>query len=450
MDNKDLSILIIEDDQKSRKFLSKIIELDGYNVTIVENIQDALIQFEKESFAIVLSDVKLPDGNGIDLIPKLKSINPEIEIVVLTAYGNIKDGVIAIKSGAFDYLEKGNEAETIPLIISRAVEKYRLKQQVNYLQNRINARSSFDKIIGHSKGIINTIEFAKKVSPTDTNVLLLGETGTGKELFAEAIHQASKRSDKPFLAINCSAIPHELQESELFGHCKGSFTGAINNKKGVFEEANHGTIFLDEVGEMHPDLQPKLLRVLETKIFNRIGDTKSISTDVRVISATNKVFSDEESFNNFRKDLFYRLNAFTIELPPLRERIGDIELLATYFMKNYCEHNGKQILLLEKEFKKQLIQYSWPGNIRELKNVIERAIILAEKDLLSKDLLPPHIIDNSNTFQNDQSSYDLNSIEKNHILKVLKITQNNKTTASNMLGIGLTTLYRKLKEYNIE
>jgi transcriptional regulator with PAS, ATPase and Fis domain len=371
---------------------------------------------------------------------------------------------------------KGDGDEKLPLITTKAMEKAVLSRQVQEMEYRLDSKSSFAKIIGKSGAINRTIELAKKVAVTDTTVLLLGETGTGKELLAEAIHLASRRRKGPFITINCAAIPKELQESELFGHCKGAFTGAISDKKGYLEVADRGTVFLDELGEMSPELQAKLLRALENRIFNRVGDTEPIPVDIRIIAATNRSLADEE--NNFRKDLYYRLSTFTIELPALRERPDDIDLLALNFLHENAEKNNKVIKSIEQEFMQLLKAYHWPGNIRELKNVIERAVILADRFELTPDVLPNEILKTnnhqytenprtlltredsppSNTVYHSQlpaanlvsdNAVDLKSVEQEHIMRVLSMVNGNKSEAAKRLDIGLATLYRKLKEYNL-
>jgi two-component system, NtrC family, response regulator len=451
------TILIIEDEKKIRELLSKILEIEGYKIYSSEDGTNGMEMLKTNEIKIVLTDVRLPDINGIDLVSKIKEINPSIEVIVLTAYGNITDAVKAIKIGAFDYLRKGEDDDKIPFVISRAFEKINLKKQIKNLENRIEIKSSFDKIIGISDKISDSIELAKKVAPTDTTVLLFGETGTGKELFAEAIHNTSKRRERPFIAINCAAIPHELQESEFFGHKKGSFTGASSDKKGVFTEADSGTLFLDEIGEMHVDLQAKLLRAIETGSFTRVGDTNNITVDIRIIAATNRSLLEDINTGRFRKDLYYRLSTFRIEIPALRERKNDIEILVKHFIETISKKLHKKIDRIEKEYFKKLCDYSWPGNIRELKNIIERSLILVENNTLSADLLPTEVLSDKNIsyndFQENNFINDDNSIkiiEKRHILKTLAKVNNNKVETSKILNIGLTTLYRKLKEYDIE
>lgn len=451
------NVLLIEDEKKIRELLSRILEIEGYQIYSSEDGTKGLKLLKENEIKVVITDVKLPDQSGIDLISEIKKINPITEVIVLTAYGNITDAVKAMKLGAFDYLRKGEDDDKITFVIARAFEKLNFKKHIKDLEDRIEVTSIFDKIIGNSDRISHSIELAKKVAPTDTTVLLLGETGTGKELFAEAIHNASKRREMSFIAINCAAIPHELQESEFFGHKKGSFTGANSDKKGVFEESDGGTLFLDEIGEMNIDLQAKLLRAIETGSFSRIGDNNNINVDIRIITATNRSLIEDINTGRFRKDLYYRLNTFRIEIPALRERKNDIEILVKHFIEITCEKLHKKVDGYEREYIKKLIDYSWPGNIRELKNIIERSLILVENNILTADLLPAEVLSDKaikqNDFQNKNVSNDddsIESMEKRHILKTLSKVNNNKLEASKILNIGLTTLYRKLKEYGIE
>lgn len=444
------NILIIDDEEKFRQLLSRIISLEGFNVLEAGNISQALkiIQQEK-NIDIILTDVKLPDGNGIDILEKIKSINPICEIIVMTAFGTIHDGVKAIKLGAFDYFTKGDDNDQIIPALNRAADKVKLQKRIFELENKLETKYGFDIIIGHSEAINNTISLAKKVAPTDSTVLLEGETGVGKELFAQAIHYSSPRKNKAFVAVNCSSFAKDLLESELFGHKKGAFTGAFADKKGLFEEASEGTIFLDEMGEMNLDLQAKLLRVLETQTFIKVGDTKPTKVNVRVIAATNRDLKKESEKENFRLDLYYRLATFKINIPSLKERKEDIEELANHFVTVYAIKLKKRISKIDKEFLKQLKKNEWKGNIRELKNCIERAVILADNDSLTCDLLPIDIL-NSEASSADCSVTSLAHMEKLHIQKMLVVSKGNKTKAAELLGIGLTTLYRKMEEYHIE
>lgn len=436
-------VLIIDDEENLRKLLKRIIELEGYTVFDAANAKAGLKVLDKEKIQAVISDVKLPDGNGIDLTATIKQNHPSVEVIVLTAYGTIHDGVQAIKNGAFDYLTKGDhQAKIIPLL-SKAVEKAHLQQKIVDLESKIKDRFGFENIIGTSQVLASAKDLAKKVSPTDSTVLLLGETGVGKEVFAQAIHYESNRKQKPIVALNCSAFTKDLLESELFGHTEGAFTGATRAKKGLIEEANGGTLFLDEIGEMDIDLQAKLLRVLETGEFFRVGDSKVHKADVRIIAATNRNLEQESGSGHFRKDLYYRLSVFVIGIPSLRERAEDIELLARYFINQFALKTNKPVPAMPKAFLTALKAHPWKGNIRELKNVIERCVILNDTDELQTTLLPVDF-DISET-----TSLDLASVEKGHIKKVLLHTQGNKTQAAKLLGIGLTTLYQKIKDYQL-
>lgn len=442
------SILIIDDENDLRNLLVKLMKLENYSVFDAENATNALNILKREDISVVITDVRLPDANGIELIEKIKKINPICEIIVLTAFGTIEDGVRAIKEGAFDYITKGDEDNRIVPLVSRAVEKVRLKNRIELLEKSISDKFNFDSITGDSKKIIEAKEIAIKVAKTNTPVLLLGETGTGKELFAQAIHYSSQRNKFPFVAINCSAIAKELLESEMFGYKAGAFTGAIKNKKGLFEEANFGTLFLDEIGELDLSLQAKFLRVLETNEFIKPGDTKLTKVDVRIIAATNRDLISEIENGNFRSDLFYRISVVKIELPPLRERKEDIELLAEYFINHFSKKLKKEIKNCSKSFWEVLKQYSFPGNIRELRNVIERAIILTDGDILTEKSLPKEFFNDTSITKSEILT--LEEMEKIQIIKVLNSVNGNKTKCAEVLGIGLTTLYRKLQSYNIE
>jgi DNA-binding NtrC family response regulator len=440
-------ILIIDDEEKLRNLLGRLIKLEGYSVIETGNLKSGLKTIEKEDPDVILCDVKLPDGNGVDFIREIKTKYPLIEIILLTAFGNIPDGIQAMKNGAFDYLVKGDDNDKIIPLLSKAFEKVALQKRIQQLENQVGKKYSFESIIGKSKAIQSAILLAKKVSSTDANVLLLGETGTGKEVFAQAIHNAGSRKNKSFMALNCSSFSNELLESELFGHKEGAFTGAVKDKKGLIEEANGGTLFLDEIGEMHLDLQSKLLRVLETSEFIKVGDTKSIKVNVRIIAATNRNLEDEVKAGRFREDLFYRLNVFSILLPPLRDRKEDIPELANYYLSFFAKKTNKKFNGINETANKILEQFNWKGNIRELKNAIERAVILEDGDWITESSLPQDMENQSGN--NVHGYYELGGIEKQHILKVLSHTKGNKTEAARLLNIGLTTLYRKIEEYKL-
>ena len=438
-------VLIIDDEEKLRKLLARILRLEGFEVHEAANLKAGEKLIEKEDPDVILCDVKLPDGNGIDFIKITRNKFPLAEIILLTAFGNIPDGIQAMKNGAFDYITKGDDNDRLIPLVSKALEKVELKKKVAGLEKQVGKKYNFDSIIGTSISIKSAISLAKKVAATDTTVLLLGETGTGKEVFAQSIHNAGARSNKPFIAINCSAFSRELLESELFGHKAGAFTGAIKEKRGLIEEANGGTLFLDEIGEMSIDLQSKLLRVLETSEFIKIGDTKITKVNARFIAATNRDLKTEINEGKFREDLFYRLNVFAIELPPLRERKEDIVLLVKYFVELFSAKTNKTIRKIKDDAMEILKKAYWKGNIRELKNIIERTTILSDAETIEVSDLPLDIQPASAI----NNPFDLNFIERNHIQKVLLHTGNNKTETARLLNIGLTTLYRKMEEYNI-
>ena len=444
-------ILIIDDEVQIRTLLTRMMELEGYDVCQAGDCRAALKQLELQNPDVVLCDVFLPDGNGVDLVLAIKKAAPNVEVILLTAHGNIPDGVQAIKNGAFDYITKGDDNNRIIPLISRAVEKARMNVRLEKLEKKVGQTYSFDSILGESKVLKDAVSLAQKVSGTDVPVLLTGETGTGKEVFAQAIHYSSKRARQNFVAVNCSSFSKELLESEMFGHKAGSFTGALKDKKGLFEEANNGTIFLDEIGEMAFELQAKLLRILETGEYIKIGDTKPTRVNVRIIAATNRNLSQEIVAGRFREDLFYRLSVFQIHLPPLRERAGDIRLLAKAFIKSFAEQLARPVVEIAPAFLEALDSQPWKGNIRELRNVIERSMIVCESGYLDIADLPFDIQNAHYEHSNDSSpgSFELSAMERRHIARVLEYTKGNKTEAARLLKIGLTTLYRKIEEYKI-
>lgn len=433
-------ILIIDDEIKLRGLLARILSLEGYAVKEAANLKTAKEMLAKENFAVLICDVKLPDGNGVEFTSWLKKHFPATEIIVLTAFGTIPDGIQAMKNGAFDYITKGEDNNKIIPLLQRAIEKQQLQIKVKELQDKISTRCSFSSILGNSQRIKTAIEAAKRVAITDTTVLLTGETGTGKEVFAQAIHSESNRKDNSFVAINCSAFSRELLENELFGHKAGAFTGALKDGKGLLEEADKGTLFLDEIGEMAIDLQAKLLRVLETGEFYRLGDNQVRKVNIRLIAATNRDLQKEMEEGRFREDLYYRLSVFQIELPPLRERTEDIPLLANHFVQVFAARMNKKITSVSESYLSSICKMHWKGNIRELKNSIERSVILTDGNELEPSSLPtlPQAV-----------GFELANMEKAHIQKVLDHCNHIKTEAAKLLGIGLTTLYRKIEEYNI-
>ena len=444
-------ILVVDDEVQLRTLLSRMLELEGYEVCQAGDCRTALKQLEFQSPDVVLCDVFLPDGNGVDLVSSVKKTALNVEIILLTAHGNIPDGVQAIKNGAFDYITKGDDNNKIIPLVSRAVEKARMNVRLEKLEKKVGHTYSFDSVLGDSKALKDAVSLAQKVSGTDVPVLLTGETGTGKEVFAQAIHYNSKRAKQNFVAVNCSSFSKELLESEMFGHKAGSFTGALKDKKGLFEEADNGTIFLDEIGEMAFELQAKLLRILETGEYIKIGDTKPTRVNVRVVAATNRNLPEEITAGRFREDLFYRLSVFQIHLPALRERAGDVRILAKAFVKDFSVRLARPVTEITPAFLEALEQQPWKGNIRELRNVIERSLIVCESERLDVADLPLDI-QNTHYEQSDETtpgSFELSAMERRHIARVLEYTKGNKTEAARLLKIGLTTLYRKIEEYGI-
>ena len=440
-------ILIIDDEPTIRMLLSRILELEGYEVLKAKDRATALYTLKNNEVQVVLCDVFLPDGNGVDMVEELQQLVPAAKIILLTAHGNIPDGVQAIKNGAFDYIVKGDDNRKIIPIVSRAMDAIASEKKKKKPDATTAKSHTFDTIVGKSTAISDVIRQAKKVAATDVTVLINGETGTGKEVFAQAIHHASHRSSEAFLALNCSAFSRELLESELFGYKAGAFTGAVKDKKGLLEEANHGTVFLDEMGEMALELQSKLLRVLETGEFVKVGDTKTTHVDVRILSATNRNLKEEIANGRFREDLYFRLSVFRLELPPLRQRKEDILPLAQHFIEQYARQIGCPAPVMSSESKNLFLSYPWPGNVREMMNAVEHALIVCESEITNHDLPIDMLSGDTSAIADD--SFDLKSVERNHIIKVLRHTHGNKTETARLLKIGLTTLYRKIEEYGI-
>lgn len=443
-------ILIIDDEDKLRSLLARIVRSEGFEVAEAADLKSGFKTLEQNDIDVVLCDVKLPDGNGVEFLQKIKTAFPLTEVILLTAYGKIADGVQAMKNGAFDYIVKGDDNDKIIPLLYKALEKAALQKKVIHLEKRIAKKYSFDTIIGKSKTLEQVLDLAKKVANTDSTVLLTGETGTGKEVFAQAIHQNSPRKDKSFVALNCSAFSKELLESELFGHKQGAFTGAIRDKKGFVAEAHGGTLFLDEIGEMPLELQARLLRVLETNEYIPIGETIARKSNFRLIAATNRDLKTESEANRFRSDLYFRLNIFEINVPSLRERIKDIKLLTEFFTSQFAAKTNKKQLDIAPDFLQKLEAYHWPGNVRELKNIIERAVILSNSTTLTSDLLPFEIQNPSSNSSKPLSAFSMQSVEQLHIRKVMNYTNGNKAETARLLEIGIATLYRKLEEYNIQ
>jgi two-component system response regulator AtoC len=448
MDN--VKILIVEDNNDLVFTLSNVLKKDGYKVLVADTGEKGIDLFQKELFDIVLLDINLPKMSGMDVLTKLKEFNPDILVLMMTAMTDAQPAIEAMKNGAYDYLMKPFELDEMKLVVKKALETHKLKREVLRLQRKYKEHS-INAIFGESDGIDGVRNLIQIVAETPkTSVLIQGESGTGKELVANAIHYSSNRADQPFIKLNCSAIPDNLLESELFGHEKGAFTDAKTMKKGLFELANAGTIFLDEISSMKLGLQPKILRVIESQTFRRIGGISDIKIDIRVIAATNTNLVELVKKQEFRDDLYYRLKVLEIMIPPLRDRKEDISLLTKLFIQEYNKEFNRSIQKISSQTEELLMAYSWPGNVRELRNVIERGIILCKENELQADYLPLELKkkgDLEPTSTANLGKVSLVEMEKHHILNVLNLVTGNKSQAARILDISRSTLREKLKNY---
>jgi len=453
-DFKKTKILIVDDEVNLLEVLNTVVANEGYSVKSTNFPEKAKNIIDKCDFDLVITDLKMDPIDGMDILRYAKKKDPDTQVLMMTAFGTIETAIEALKAGAFDYIVKPFKLDNIKLFIRRALEHRATIIENDNLKEILKQKYDFNNIVGESSEIRKVIQRVQKVADTDTTVLITGESGTGKELFAKAIYTNSKRQNMPFVSINCGAMVESLLESELFGHVKGSFTDASSDKKGLFQVADGGTIFLDEIGLTSKTFQMKLLRVLQEREIRRVGDTKDIKVNVRVIAATNENLEDKVKDLTFREDLYYRLTVFPIFLPPLRERTGDIPLLIKYFLDKASAKLGK-IFRPEKDFVDALSKYNWPGNIRELENIIERSVLLAESSAIKANDLPDSIL-NFNVKRNNNSSYDrelrsvIDDAQKNHIIRVLEDTNGNKKLTAKILGIDPATLYRKMEKLGIE
>src|SRR5438128_2422169 len=441
--------------------LSTAIKRAGYQVDEAADGNIAAEKIRKQPYHLVITDLRLPTLSGIELLKIQKEIDPTIPVLLMTAYGTIEEAVEAMKQGAFDFVPKPVDISHLLLLISRALEQRRLLLENQLLKEDVQRTYGIPTIIGDSPAIQTISQAIQRVAPTSATVLLTGESGTGKEVFSRAIHQLSQRRDKPFVTVNCAAIPHTLIENELFGHEKGSYTGAFARKAGKFELADQGTMFLDEIGELHFSVQAKVLRVIEEQSFERIGGLETIRVDTRVVAATNRNLQDLVEKKQFREDLFFRLSVFPIHIPPLRERISDVRLLAQFFVEKFSKDLHRQSLQLSPEAAAALEQYSWPGNVRELQNTIERAVILCDGKTIKREDLNfafqgrkrsedfVHFLDLSGSLS-DVSNRAACVAEKAKIKQVLDLSNWNKTQAAEMLNVSYKTLLNKVKEYELE
>lgn len=453
-------ILVIDDEQSICQILSIILKKEAYIVDTASTAENALELLHNNSYDLILSDIKMPDMDGITLLKKIKDNEPEQMIIMMTAFGTLENAVEAMREGAYDYLSKPIKAKEIILHVKKAIERQSLLRENIYLKTIVQENFQFDNIIGKSSKIVKIFNTVRKIAAYKSAVLITGESGTGKELFAKAIHFNSDRKNKPFIAVNCGAIPSELLESELFGHKKGSFTGAHSNKIGLFEEANEGTLFLDEVADIQEISQVKLLRALQEDEIRPVGSNQTINVDVRIISATEQNLENKIKENKFRESLFYRLNVVHIELPPLRERGMDIHLLVEHFIKKFAENNNINKPKIDSKAMDILMNYPWPGNVRELENVVERTILLTNGPIITVENLPEKLFNKKNNFNLTipENQFDLKKIhkqissilEQELIMRALKKTNYNRTHAAKLLKISLRSLLYKLKEYGLD
>ncbi|RMG02185.1 MAG: sigma-54-dependent Fis family transcriptional regulator [Nitrospirae bacterium] len=446
-------ILIVEDEKSMNEILRILLDSEGYETTSAFDGSEGIKCLENEIFDLVITDIKMPGADGFTVLKRCKELSPDTLVIMITAFGTTEDAIEAMKMGAYDYIHKPFKIDEIRIVINKALEKKKLRKELEILKEEIKTTYRLENIIGKSSSMQKILHTIPKIAQSSSNVLITGESGSGKELFARAIHNLSPRADKKFVAINCATFPEGLLESELFGYMKGAFTGATQNKEGLFEIAHEGSIFLDEIGEMPFGLQAKLLRVLETGSFRRLGGTRDVNVDVRIIAATNKDLEASIKDGTFREDLFYRLNVIPVHIPPLRERLEDIPLLVEHFLKKF----GAERKQVSPDAMKRLMSYEWKGNVRELENIIERVVLLSEKEIILPEDLPPEI---SGGYRQGQAlpaigpdGIDLDTIlgdmEKRYLLLALERTNGNKTEAAKLLGLTFRSFRHRLQKYGI-
>ncbi|WP_397570910.1 sigma-54-dependent transcriptional regulator [Schlesneria sp. T3-172] len=444
-------VMIVDDDQSMCELIEADLSSRGFSAKWTTSASNALREIETGPFDVVLTDLQMPGMNGLSLCERIVANRPDIPVIVMTAFGSLETAVAAMRVGAYDFVSKPVELDILALRIDRAIQHRSLSEQVRVLSDRVQQSGRFSKLLGESPAMQRLFEDLRRVSGTDASVLITGESGTGKELVARALHEQSRRQSKPFVAINCAALPESLLESELFGHKRGAFTDAVSDQRGLFVQADGGTLFLDELGEFPLTLQPKLLRALEERTVRPIGSEKEIPFDVRLIAATNRDLETAVEEKRFREDLYFRVNVIQIKLPPLRARGTDILLLSQHYLQQFASANGKQVVGLSDATAKKLMDYSWPGNVRELRNAIERAVALARFDRIAVDDLPDKIRNYQGSQlelggDNPSELLTMEEVERRYIRHVLKATRGNRTTAAQVLGFDRKTLYRKLKQ----
>ncbi len=444
------TVLIVDDEKAIRDSIQVVLEDEGYKTETSSDGEDALLKIKENNFDVVITDIKMPNMDGIELLQQASKISPETFFIIMTAYASVKTAISAMREGAYDYLMKPIEFDDLLLRLKRLSKFKKLSIENKSLRQRVSAEPGFQNIIGNSNAIKKVFRLISQVAQTNSNVLITGKSGTGKELVAKAIHYNSKRRNEIFLPINCGAISENLIESELFGHKKGSFTGASDEKIGLFKVADGGTLFLDEIGDLPLNMQVKLLRAIEDKRFIPVGGIKPVSTDVRIIAATNQNLFKKSESGEFREDLYYRLNVIEISLPSLNERRDDIPLLVNYFVEKYCNQMGKKILGVDNDAMRALINHNWRGGVRELENIIERAVIFAPGDIIKIEDLSDYIKENVSTYGFPVSLKEsVKNFEREHIINVIKNNNYNKEETAKALEIGLSSLYRKMEELNI-
>lgn len=445
------SILIVDDEPSHRKMLDVVLSDEGYEIQQADDGRTAIEAVEGRFYDLILMDIRMHRIGGIEALKKIKEISPGIPIIMMTAYSSVNTAIDALKSGAYDYLTKPLDIEELKILINKALRHSNLEKENLYLKEQLGDRFDFSNIIGRSSAVKELLETVALVAPSEATVLISGESGTGKELIANALHQNSPRRDHPLVKINCAALPQTLLESELFGHEKGAFTGAVKYRRGRFQAAHMGTIFLDEIAEMAPPTQAKVLRVIQEREFQPVGSSQTVKVDTRLIAATNKNLDEETEQGRFREDLYYRINVVNVTVPALRHRREDIALLADYFLKKYVEKNRRSIKGFVPKAMDWLMRYSWPGNVRELENAVERAVIMARGDLITLSELPDTI---KNVAENSEKTNvtlrpgkTLKEVEREMILQALDQNSGNRTRTAKILGISRRTLQLKLKEY---
>ena len=447
------TVLLVDDEKSVRSTLSLFLQKAGYKVEEAASGPEAMEKFKTKFFDLIITDLKMKPMDGLEVLRLSKEVSPIIEVIVMTAYGTVETGVEAMRLGAYDYIQKPFDKDEFLILVAKALERKELLTEVAQLKDELKEKYRFENIVGTSNEMLGVLSMVAKVAKTESTVLISGESGTGKELIAKAIHLNSRRKNRSFVTINCGALPENLQESELFGHVRGAFTGAIREKRGLFQEANGGSLFLDEVGETAPSTQVKLLRFLQDGEIRRVGDNEAINVDVRLIAATNQNLEKAIEEGRFREDLYYRLNVIPIDIPPLRKRRDDIPLLVNHFLQKFVAKTNKKVTSVSQEAMAILTTWNWPGNVRELENVIERAVILTNKSMIMLEDLPLSIHGSYSKIpesEDDIGEKTLEQLEKHFILKTLEKYNWNQKKVSEILNISTTTLWRKLKAYGIE